>query len=306
MLANIFRKQRKEAKAQAAPVSRASLGDKLRAIFSSESIGEEQLKEFERLMLLSDVGVEVTTEILNELKLSQVSGQDPMQLLQESIKSRLQHMHAPLVIDRGNKPHVILVIGVNGSGKTTSIGKLCNHLQQQGEQVMIAAGDTFRAAAVEQLQVWGERNNVPVIAQGHKADSASVIFDGVQAARARNASVLIADTAGRMHTRGVLMDELKKIIRVIGKIDSRAPHEILLVVDGRSGQNVRRQVEEFRSEFRLSGLFVSKLDNNAKGGIVLSLSRFKVPVRFLGTGESKADLIDFDPQDYAERVLGIE
>ena len=306
MLANIFRKQRKKAKAQAAPVSRSNLGDKLRAIFSSESIGEEQLKEFERLMLLSDVGVEVTTEILNELKLSQVSGQDPMQLLQESIKSRLQHMHAPLVIDRGNKPHVILVIGVNGSGKTTSIGKLCNHLQQQGEQVMIAAGDTFRAAAVEQLQVWGERNNVPVIAQGHKADSASVIFDGVQAARARNASVLIADTAGRMHTRGVLMDELKKIIRVIGKIDSRAPHEILLVVDGRSGQNVRRQVEEFRSEFRLSGLFVSKLDNNAKGGIVLSLSRFKVPVRFLGTGEDETDLMSFDPQDYAERVLGMQ
>ena len=288
-----------------APPPSVSLGARLRTLFTTPSLDEEQLKEFERLMLLSDAGVVATTEIMNDLKSNKLEDATPIDKLKESIAKRLQSLHAPFAIDHSCKPYVILMIGVNGSGKTTGIAKLSKRLKAQGESVMIAAGDTFRAAAVQQLRVWGERNQIPVIAQEGKADSASVIFDGIQAARARQASVLLADTAGRMHTRGVLMEELKKIVRVMGKLDSRAPHEILLVVDGTSGQNVRRQVEEFKAEFRLSGIFISKLDGSAKGGVVLSLAKYQVPVRFLGVGESTEDIMVFEPQTYTERILDI-
>ena len=288
-----------------APPPSVSLGARLRTLFTTPSLDEEQLKEFERLMLLSDAGVVATTEIMNDLKSNKLEDATPIDKLKESIAKRLQSLHAPFAIDHSCKPYVILMIGVNGSGKTTGIAKLSKRLKAQGESVMIAAGDTFRAAAVQQLCVWGERNQIPVIAQEGKADSASVIFDGIQAARARQASVLLADTAGRMHTRGVLMEELKKIVRVMGKLDSRAPHEILLVVDGTSGQNVRRQVEEFKAEFRLSGIFISKLDGSAKGGVVLSLAKYQVPVRFLGVGESTEDIMVFEPQTYTERILDI-
>ena len=285
---------------------RISFGSRLRSIFSGGKLDDEQIEEFERLMLMNDAGVEATVSIINELKLSQVSGEEPMQLLRRLLISRLESLHNPMVIDHQYQPYVILVIGVNGSGKTTTIAKLCHYLQAQGERVMIAAGDTFRAAAVEQLEAWGASNEVTVISQKKNGDSASVIYDGVQAARARGASVLIADTAGRMHTRGVLIEELKKVVRVVGKLDSRAPHEILLVVDGTSGQNVRRQLEEFKSEFRLSGMVITKLDGSSKGGIALALDKYKVPIRFLGVGERKSDLQSFDPAIYAEQILGLD
>ena len=299
---SIFSKKKELAPAQ--PPS-PSLGSRLRSLFASSSLGEEQLKELERLILLSDAGVAAATEMINDLKSNKVKDANPLDTLKASIAKRLQSLHAPFIIDHSCKPYVVLIIGVNGSGKTTSIAKLSKLLKAQGESVMIAAGDTFRAAAVQQLRVWGERNQIPVIAQEGKADSASVIFDGIQAARARQATVLLADTAGRMHTRGVLMEELKKIVRVMGKLDSRAPHEILLVVDGTSGQNVRRQVEEFKAEFRLSGVFITKLDGSAKGGVVLSLAKYQVPVRFIGVGESNEDIMAFEPQTYSERILDI-
>ena len=210
----------------------------------------------------------------------------------------------PLPIDTAQKPFVILMVGVNGVGKTTTIGKLARRLQADGHTVMLAAGDTFRAAAVEQLRTWGERNDVPVLAQGSGADSASVIFDALQSARSRGIDVLIADTAGRLHTQGGLMDELAKIRRVLGKLDTSAPHEALLVIDGTTGQNAISQVRLFRQAIGVTGLVVTKLDGTAKGGVVFALAKeFGLPIRFVGLGESIEDLREFDPAAFVDALL---
>ena len=225
--------------------------------------------------------------------------------LEQEMLAILAPCSQPLQIDPARRPYVILMVGVNGVGKTTTIGKLAKRLQQEGRSVMLAAGDTFRAAAVEQLQVWGERNQIAVIAQQTGADAASVIYDGIQAARARHIDVLIADTAGRLHTKSNLMEELKKIKRVIGKIDPTAPHEIMLVVDAGTGQNALNQAVQFHQAVGLTGIALTKLDGTAKGGIIFAIGkRLGIPIRFIGVGEAIEDLRDFDAEEFAEAMLG--
>jgi fused signal recognition particle receptor len=210
----------------------------------------------------------------------------------------------PLVLDRSVTPFVILVVGVNGAGKTTSIGKLARRMKEHGLKVMLAAGDTFRAAAVEQLQIWGQRNDVPVIAQAAGADPAAVAFDAVQAAKARGADVLLADTAGRLHTQSNLMEELKKVKRVIGRVDARAPHEVLLVLDASQGQNALQQAKLFHEALGVTGIVLTKLDGTAKGGIIFAIaSELKLPIRFVGTGESAEDFDEFDADSFVDALL---
>jgi fused signal recognition particle receptor len=210
----------------------------------------------------------------------------------------------PLVIPEQGHPYVILMVGINGAGKTTSIGKLAHRLQQQGLKVMLAAGDTFRAAAVEQLQTWGERNDVPVIAQQQGSDSASVIFDALQSARSRGIDVLIADTAGRLHTQSNLMEELKKIKRVMGKLDADAPHEVMLVVDAGTGQNALNQAQEFNNAIGLTGITLTKLDGTAKGGIIFAIAkRMQIPIRFIGVGEGIENLREFDAEEFVDALF---
>ncbi|CRQ31383.1 Signal recognition particle receptor FtsY [Pseudomonas aeruginosa] len=216
----------------------------------------------------------------------------------------LQPVAKPLVIDRNAKPFVVLTVGVNGVGKTTTIGKLAKRFKDDGHSLMLAAGDTFRAAAVAQLQAWGERNGVAVVAQGQNADAASVAFDALQAGKARGTSVLIADTAGRLHTQSGLMNELGKIRRVLGKIDPTAPHEVLMVIDGTTGQNALSQLRQFNAAVNVTGLVVTKLDGTAKGGVVFALAReFGIPIRFAGIGERPEDLRVFDPEAFVDALL---
>ena len=210
----------------------------------------------------------------------------------------------PLDINGEQQPFVILVVGVNGVGKTTTIGKIANQLQQQGKSVMLAAGDTFRAAAVEQLQVWGERNNVPVVAQHTGADSASVIFDAIQAAKSRGIDVIIADTAGRLHNKSNLMEELKKVKRVAGKLDDTAPHEVLLVLDAGTGQNAVNQMSQFNQVVGVTGIALTKLDGTAKGGVIFALAdKFSVPIRYIGVGEAQDDLQPFAANEFVDALL---
>jgi fused signal recognition particle receptor len=227
-----------------------------------------------------------------------------LQNLTTQLKNILLPCEKPLILPEDKKPFIILLVGVNGSGKTTTIGKLTKQLQKQGKKVLLAAGDTFRAAAIEQLQVWGERNNIPVIAQQPGADSAAVIFDAMHAAKARNIDVLIADTAGRLHTQHNLMDELKKIKRTIQKIDPTAPHEVLLVIDATIGQNAINQVREFNEAVGVTGLCLTKLDGTAKGGIIFAIAQqFKLPIRFIGIGETIDDLKQFHAEDFVDALL---
>lgn len=248
------------------------------------------LEEIETRLLIADVGVETTQAIIADLT-SQVSRKelaDPpalMQALEKSLLKILEPVSQPLFITEKNKPFVILMVGINGSGKTTTIGKLVQLFQAQGKKVLLAAGDTYRAAAIEQLQVWGERNNVAVIAQQSGADSASVIFDALQAAQARNMDIVIADTAGRLHTQTNLMEELKKIKRVISKMDETAPHEVMLVLDAGTGQNALRQAKEFKAAVAVSGIVLTKFDGTAKGGIIFAIAKnLGLPIRFIGVG----------------------
>jgi len=216
----------------------------------------------------------------------------------------LAPVNAPLEIPQSDQPFVLLMVGINGAGKTTTIGKIARRLQSEGHSVMLAAGDTFRAAAVEQLQAWGERNDVPVIAQQQGADSASVIFDALQAAQARSIDVLIADTAGRLHTQSNLMEELKKIKRVLGKLDATAPHEVMLVVDAGTGQNALNQAREFNQAVGLTGITLTKLDGTAKGGIIFAIAKqLGIPIRFVGVGEAIEDLRPFDAQDFVDALF---
>ncbi|TGD72737.1 signal recognition particle-docking protein FtsY [Mangrovimicrobium sediminis] len=273
-----------------------------------KEIDAELLEELESRLLLADVGVEATMEIIGRLtqRVSRKELTDPAALqnaLQEELLGLLQPCESPLDVS-AHKPYVILMVGVNGVGKTTTIGKLARRFQDEGRSVMLAAGDTFRAAAVEQLQAWGDRNNVPVVAQHTGADSASVVFDALQAAQARGVDVLIADTAGRLHNKDNLMEELKKVVRVMGKLDPGAPHEVMLVLDAGTGQNALAQADHFRQWVGVSGITLTKLDGTAKGGVIFAIARkLGLPIRFIGIGESAEDLRPFEAQPFIEALF---
>jgi fused signal recognition particle receptor len=272
-------------------------------------LDDDLLDEIETALLTADVGVTATTELVEDLR-RRMKGREfadanaLLGALRADLLAMLEPVARPLVIDRDAKPFVLLTIGVNGVGKTTTIGKLAKRFKDEGRPLMLAAGDTFRAAAVAQIQAWGDRNGVPVIAQGQNADAASVAFDALQAAKARGTEVLIADTAGRLHTQQGLMAELGKIKRVLQKLDPAAPHEVLLVIDGTTGQNAISQLRQFNAAIGVTGLVVTKLDGTAKGGVVFALAReFGIPIRFAGIGERPEDLRVFDATAFVDALL---
>lgn len=289
------------------------LGSGLSTILMGQKIvDEELLDDIEIQLLTADIGIEATDQIISYLR-ERVSRKEiqTADKLNEIIKQKLHEIILPcqkhLEIDLNKKPYVILIVGVNGVGKTTTIGKLTKKIQAQGKSVILAAGDTFRAAAVEQLKEWGQRNNVPVVAQHTGADSASVIYDAISSAKTKGVDVVIADTAGRLHTKDNLMEELKKVVRVIKKIDDSAPHEIMLVLDATTGQNALAQAEVFNKAVGLTGITVTKLDGTAKGGMVFSLAKkFSLPFRFIGVGEGVDDLQEFDAESFTEALFSIE
>ncbi|MDA3305437.1 signal recognition particle-docking protein FtsY [Stenotrophomonas pavanii] len=272
-------------------------------------LDDDLLDELETALITADVGVGATTDLVEGLRKRMKSREFAdanalLAALRAELIAILQPVARPLVIDRAAKPFVVLTVGVNGVGKTTTIGKLAKRFKDDGHSLMLAAGDTFRAAAVAQLQAWGERNGVAVVAQGQNADAASVAFDALQAGKARGTSVLIADTAGRLHTQSGLMNELGKIRRVLGKIDPTAPHEVLMVIDGTTGQNALSQLRQFNAAVNVTGLVVTKLDGTAKGGVVFALAReFGIPIRFAGIGERPEDLRVFDPEAFVDALL---
>lgn len=278
-------------------------------LIGGKEIDDELLEEVETQLLVADIGVDATRTIIQNLterteRKELIYSNALYKALQEELVTLLAPRVKPLYIDSNKRPFVILMVGVNGVGKTTTIGKLAKRLQGEGKKVMLAAGDTFRAAATEQLQIWGERNNISVVAQGHGADSASVIFDAFESARARGIDVLIADTAGRLHTKSNLMEELKKVKRVMQKIDATAPHEIMLVVDAGTGQNAINQVQEFDNAVGLTGLTITKLDGTAKGGVLFNIaSRTNVPIRFIGVGEKIDDLRPFSAKSFVAALF---
>ena len=278
-------------------------------LIGGKEIDDELLEEVEDQLLVADIGVNATNRIIKNLTEATARGDliyshSLYKALQKELTDILTPKVAPLVVDDSTKPFVILVVGVNGVGKTTTIGKLAKRLQAEGKSVMLAAGDTFRAAATEQLQVWGERNNIPVVAQGHGSDSASVIFDAIQSAKARGIDVLIADTAGRLQNKTNLMEELKKVIRVMQKADPTAPHESMIVLDAGTGQNALNQVEIFNEAVPLTGVTVTKLDGTAKGGVVFNIAEnTNVPIRFIGVGEKIDDLRPFQADDFVKALF---
>ena len=273
---------------------------------SRTTISEDVLEEIETQLLVSDVGLETATYIVDQLKVALKKApkdQDLYALLKQVLVDILETGNSALNLE-SNRTNVIMVVGVNGVGKTTSIGKLAKQLSSQGQSVTLAAGDTFRAAAVEQLQVWGERNQIPVIAQNTGSDSASVIFDALQSGRARGADIVIADTAGRLHNKSNLMEELSKVVRVMQKQDVTAPHETLLVLDACTGQNAINQALEFSNAVPLTGIVLTKMDGTAKGGVIFSLiQRTGLPVKFVGLGEGIDDLVAFDSREFAEALF---
>lgn len=286
-----------------------NLGSGLAGLFSGRKIDEELYEELETQLLLADVGVDTTQKLIRQLEqhADRKSLKDSSLLfekLQQDMAALLKDVEQPLVPVSANGPFVILMVGVNGVGKTTTIGKMAQQFKQRGKSVMLAAGDTFRAAAVEQLQVWGERNNIPVIAQHTGADSASVIFDAYQAAKARKVDVLIADTAGRLQNKAHLMEELKKIVRVLQKIDPTAPHEVMLTLDAGTGQNALSQAKVFNEAVQLTGISLTKLDGTAKGGVIFAIAdQFKMPLRYIGVGEGIDDLRVFNSQDFIRALF---
>jgi fused signal recognition particle receptor len=290
--------------------TRSNLTDGLaNLVMGRKTIDESLLEELETLLITADVGVEATSRIIDDLteRVKRNVLNDPealTQALKQHLHEILQKCDKPIVERHSDKPLVMVMVGINGAGKTTTIGKLARKFQLDGESVMLAAGDTFRAAAVEQLQSWGERNQIPVIAQHTGADAASVVFDALQAATSRQIDVLIADTAGRLHTKANLMEELAKITRVMKKIDPDAPHEVLLVVDAGTGQNAVNQALQFNESVGLTGLVITKLDGTAKGGVVFAIAeKVNVPIRFIGVGESIEDLREFDPKEFVDALF---
>jgi fused signal recognition particle receptor len=292
--------------------TRASLGGLFGLIGRASRIDDALLDDIETALLTADLGVAATTRIMDRLQAGVRAGvvREPADVL-PAVQAELYALVEPceqfLAVDPAKKPFVILMVGVNGVGKTTTIGKLARRYLDDGLKVMLAAGDTFRAAAVEQLKTWGERNGVPVMSQGQGADSAAVIFDALQSARARGVDVLIADTAGRLHTQDHLMAELSKIRRVMAKIDPDAPHEVMLVVDAGTGQNALVQAEQFNRAVQLTGITVTKLDGTARGGIVFAIAeKLGIPIRFIGVGERAIDLRPFDAGTFVHAVLPVE
>lgn len=290
--------------------TRESLGLGFLRIIKGKKINDELFEELEELLITSDFGTELTSKLIQqlekELSMSQLQNTDELvKKLSEYLENILKKVDTPFVVEKSaNLPKVILMVGVNGVGKTTTIGKLANKYKQQGLSVMLAAGDTFRAAAVEQLKYWGEKNGVPVISQSEGADSASVIFDALNSATAKKVDVLIADTAGRLHNKSNLMDELQKIVRVLKKIDPAAPHEVFLTVDATTGQNAIAQAKVFNEVVNLTGINVTKLDGTAKGGIVFNLSeKFGIPIRYIGIGEGVDDLREFNSSDFVNAIF---
>lgn len=281
-------------------------------LLPGRKIDAEILDDLETRLIMADVGVEASTRILEDLRRrvarKELNDVDALLgALQEAMSQILQPVEQALITDSQHKPFVILVVGINGAGKTTTIGKLAHRLLAEGKSVMLAAGDTFRAAAREQLEVWAERNNVPIVAQQSGAEPAAVIFDALKAARARNIDVLIADTAGRLHTQTHLMDELKKVKRVLARLDPAAPHEVLLVLDGTIGQNAVAQAEEFNKGLGVTGLVITKLDGTAKGGVVIAIAqRLKIPIRFIGVGEQSEDFGVFNASEFVSALLQSE
>ena len=288
--------------------TKQNIGSGFLNLFRGKKIDDALFEELEEQLLIADVGFDTTQKIIGALtqqaSRKELKNADALhELLKQEMKSILDGVDKPLNID-SHKPFVILMVGVNGVGKTTTIGKLARQFQQQGKSVMLAAGDTFRAAAVEQLQVWGERNNIPVIAQHTNADSASVIFDAIQAAKAKKIDVLIADTAGRLQNKSHLMDELKKIVRVIKKQDETAPHEIMLTIDAGTGQNAISQTKLFNEAVGVTGMALTKLDGTAKGGIIFSVAdQFNIPIRYIGVGEKIEDLRPFVADDFINALF---
>lgn len=290
--------------------TRASLTGGLADLFSvGKKIDEDLLEEIETTLLMADVGVTATSEIIDalteKLERNQLKdGEALRKALRDELHGLLKDVTRPLEIDAGKQPYVILMVGVNGVGKTTTIGKLTKKFQSEGKSVMLAAGDTFRAAAVEQLQVWGERNNVPVVAQHTGADSASVIFDAIQSAQSRGVDVVIADTAGRLQNKDNLMNELSKVVRVMKKLDESAPHEVMLVLDAGTGQNALSQAQVFQQAVGVSGITLTKLDGTAKGGIVFAIARqLQLPIRYIGVGEQAEDLRSFDAETFVDALF---
>ncbi|WP_442967919.1 signal recognition particle-docking protein FtsY [Rheinheimera sp.] len=289
-----------------------NLGNGLASLFLGKKIDDDLYEELETQLLMADVGVDTSQKLIKQL----VQHADRRQLkdadslyekLQQEMAELLDVVEQPLQVEHQDGPFVILMVGVNGVGKTTTIGKMAQQFKQQGKSVMLAAGDTFRAAAVEQLQVWGERNQIPVIAQHSGADSASVIFDAYQAAKARKIDVLIADTAGRLQNKAHLMEELKKIVRVMKKIDGAAPHEVMLTLDAGTGQNALSQAKLFHEAVELTGISLTKLDGTAKGGVIFAIAdQFKLPIRYIGVGESIDDLRVFNSKDFIRALFNKE
>ncbi|MGA3701560.1 signal recognition particle-docking protein FtsY, partial [Enterobacteriaceae bacterium TYF_5] len=291
--------------------TRQNLGSGFLGLFRGKKIDDELFEELEEQLLIADVGMETTTKIITSL-IKHATHKDLKDAealygkLREEMGDILSKVDKPLNIE-GKKPFVILMVGVNGVGKTTTIGKLARQYQAEGKSVMLAAGDTFRAAAVEQLQVWGERNNIPVVAQHTGADPASVIFDAIQSAQAKGVDVLIADTAGRLQNKSHLMEELKKIVRVMKKLDEEAPHEVMLTLDASTGQNAVSQAKLFNETVGLTGLTLTKLDGTAKGGVIFSIAdQFSIPIRYIGVGEGIEDLRPFKADDFIEALFARE
>ena len=289
--------------------TKQNIGAGFRSFFLGKKIDDELFEELEEQLLIADIGVPTTSKIIKNLTehASRKELQDA-ELLYQQLKVEmadiLEPVAQPLEIDNTKKPYVILMVGVNGVGKTTTIGKLARKFQAEGKSVMLAAGDTFRAAAIEQLQVWGERNHIPVVAQSTGSDSASVIFDAMQSAAARNIDILIADTAGRLQNKNNLMDELKKIVRVMKKYDETAPHEIMLTLDAGTGQNAISQAKLFNEAVGLTGISLTKLDGTAKGGVIFAIAdQFKLPIRYIGVGEKIEDLREFNAKEFIEALF---
>ena len=291
--------------------TKQNLGSGFVGLFRGKKIDDELFEELEEQLLIADVGVETTRKIITSLtqhaSRKQLKDADALYgKLKEEMSEILAKVDQPLDVG-GKNPYVILMVGVNGVGKTTTIGKLARQFQAEGKSVMLAAGDTFRAAAVEQLQVWGERNRIPVVAQHTGADSASVIYDAVQAAKARGIDVLLADTAGRLQNKAHLMEELKKIVRVMKKLDDQAPHEVMLTLDASTGQNAVSQAKLFNEAVGLTGITLTKLDGTAKGGVIFAIAdQFGIPIRYIGVGEGIEDLRPFKADDFIEALFARE
>lgn len=293
-------------------LSRTSSGisDGITGIFTKRKLDAAMLEELEELLIIADMGSATAARIVGEFGKGRFDKEIGADEVREALSQQIAHILRPvahsLSVDSTAKPHVVLVVGVNGNGKTTTIGKLANMLQQSGYSLLIAAADTFRAAAVEQLKVWGQRSNITVVTGEENADPASVAYRALEQAKAENCDLLLIDTAGRLHNKKNLMDELQKIIRVIKKLDASAPHTVLQVLDGTTGQNALAQVETFRELTQVNGLVVTKLDGTAKGGVVVALAdKFKLPIHAIGVGEGIDDLRDFNAEDFAKSLVGM-